>query len=184
MDKEEKEGNKQDQEDFENEEKENAEGIKNHALQEEHIESEGIVSIEELDALKEQVARFEDNYKRALADYQNLQRRTQEEKREWARLSNKDLILKLLPILDTLMLAEKHTKDQNFVLTVQQFLSALEQEGVKRIKTIDEEFNPHTMEAVSTTESKDKKGKVVEEMRAGYMFYDTILRAAQVIVGA
>jgi molecular chaperone GrpE len=80
------------------------------------------------------------------------------------------------------MLAEKHTKDQNFVLIVQQFLSALEQEGVTKIKTIGEEFNPHTMEAVSTSEGEG--GKVIEEARAGYMFYDSVLRPAQVVVGA
>ncbi len=133
------------------------------------------------DKLLQKIADLEDKYRRALADYQNLQRRTQDEKREWARFSNKEMILKLLPILDTLMLAEKHTQDKNFVLTVQQFLQALEQEGVTRIKTIGEEFNPHTMEAVSTTEGE--KNKIVEEMRAGYLFYDTVLRPAQVVVG-
>lgn len=134
------------------------------------------------EALLQKIEELEDKYRRALADYQNLQRRTQEEKQEWARFSNKEMVLKLLPILDTLMLAEKHTQDKNFVLTVQHFLQALEQEGVKRIKTIGEDFNPHTMEAVSTTEGE--KNKIVEEMRAGYMFYDTVLRPAQVIVGA
>lgn len=132
--------------------------------------------------LLQKVEDLEAKYKRALADYQNLQRRTHEEKQEWARFSNKEIILKLLPILDTLMLAEKHTKDQNFILTVQQFLQALEQEGVKRIKTMGEEFDPNTMEAVSTTEGDS--GKVVEEMRAGYLFYDIVLRPAQVVVGA
>lgn len=133
-------------------------------------------------ALLQKIQELEDKYRRALADYQNLARRTQDEKREWARFSNKEIILKLLPILDTLMLAEKHTQDKNFVLTVQQFLSTLSEEGVTRIKTVGEEFNPHTMEAVSTTEGE--KGKVVEEVRAGYMLYDTVLRAAQVVVGA
>ena|SRR6185312_2248474 len=136
----------------------------------------------EVESLRNEAAKWEDSYKRALADYQNLQRRTLDEKREWARLSNKEFILKILPILDTLVLAEKHTKDQNFVLVVQQFLSALEQEGVTKIKTIGEEFNPHTMEAVATSEGE--AGKVVEEARAGYMFYDSVLRPAQVVVGA
>lgn len=131
--------------------------------------------------LLQKIEELEDKYRRALADYQNLQRRTQDEKREWARFSNKDLILKFLPILDTLMLAEKHTKDQNFVLTVQQFLSALEQEGVKRIKTVGEEFNPHTMECVTTQEGEENK--ILEEVRAGYTLFDQVLRSAQVIVG-
>lgn len=133
-------------------------------------------------ALLQKIEDIEDKYKRALADYQNLQRRTQEEKREWAKLSNKDIVLKLLPILDTLMLAEKHTKDQNFSLTVQQFLQVLEQEGVKRIKTVGEEFDPRLMECVTT--QKGELHKVLEEVRAGYMMYDQVLRSAQVIVGA
>lgn len=147
----------------------------------ENGEEETVKEVEE-DALLQKVIEVETKYKRALADYQNLVRRTRDEKQEWAKLSNKELILKLLPILDTLMLAEKHTKDQTFVLTVQQFLQVLDQDGVKRIKTSGEEFNPHTMEAVSTTEGE--KGKVVDEMRAGYMFGEIVLRPAQVIVGA
>jgi len=123
----------------------------------------------------------EDKYKRALADYQNLVRRTQEEKREWARLSNKDLILKLLPILDTLMLAEKHTKDQNFVLTVGQFLQVLQDEGIERIKTIGETFDPILMEVVETKDGED--WKVLEEVKAGFRMGEVILRPALVVVG-
>lgn len=131
--------------------------------------------------LTEKLVEVEGKYKRALADYQNLVRRTQEEKREWAQFANKDIVLKFLPILDTLMLAEKHTKDQNFILTVSQFLQVLHQEGVTRIKTIGEEFNPHTMEVVTTGEGKENT--VVDEMRAGYMLGENVLRPAQVIVG-
>lgn len=135
----------------------------------------------EVTDLLQKVAETEDKYRRALADYQNLVRRTVVEKQEWARLSNKDLVLKLLPILDTLMLAEKHTKDQNFVLTVQQFLQALQQEGIERIKTVGEEYNPHLMEVVTTGEGEE--GKVIEEVRAGYIMGEVVLRPAQVIVG-
>lgn len=152
---------------------------------EETQETNETVVKEEFDALKDLASQLENNYKRALADYQNLQRRTQEEKSEWIKMAGKDLVLKFLPVLDTLMLAEKHTKDQNFALTVQQFLQVLQDEGVERIKTVGEEFNPQTMEAVTTQEAeKGEKGKVLEEARAGYMYYNIILRPAQVIVGA
>lgn len=146
-------------------------------VQEPEIDAVG----QELEQLKGLATQLEGNYKRALADYQNLQRRTQAEKAEWIRMASRDLVLKLLPILDTLMLAEKHTQDKNFALTVSQFLQALEQEGVTRIKTTDEEFDPQTMEAVTTAEGKT--GKVIEEIRAGFMYYDSVLRAAQVVVG-
>lgn len=136
----------------------------------------------ELDALKHVVSQLDNNYKRALADYQNLQRRTQEEKAAWIATAGANMVLKLLPVLDTLMLAEKHTQDKNFVLTVQQFLGALEDEGVTRIKTENEAFHPETMEAVSTKEGE--KGKVLEEVRAGFLYHGNVLRPAQVIVGA
>src|SRR5512146_2807060 len=101
-------------------EEEVKEGLAGSSEEKEETEKE----VEE-SALLQKLEETESKYKRALADYQNLVRRTHQEKQEWARLSNRDLVLKLLPILDTLMLAEKHTKDQTFVLTVQQFLQVL-----------------------------------------------------------
>lgn len=136
---------------------------------------------QEAEALLQKIQETEGKYRRALADYQNLQRRTLDEKREWAKLSNKDLVLKLLPILDTLMLAEKHTKDQNFVLTVGQFLQVLRDEGIERIKTVGETFDPLIMEVVDTREGEEHK--VLEEVKAGFKSGDVILRPALVVVG-
>lgn len=130
---------------------------------------------------KQKLAIGEEKYKRALADYQNLVRRTQEQKIEWARLSNRELLLKLLPVLDTLMLAQKHIDDKGLEISINQFLKLLGDEGVTRIKTIGEAYNPHIMEAVGTT--KGDENRVIDEARAGFMMYDTILRSAQVIVG-
>lgn len=140
-------------------------------------ETEGIKDSEEQKKIEE----LEHQVKRYLADYQNLQRRVQEEKYQWVRSANKELLLKLLPVLDTLMLAQKHIQDKGLELSIDQFLKALEAEGVKRIKTGGEKFNPHEMEAIGTAEGE--KEKVIEEVRAGFMLYDTVLRTAQVIVG-
>jgi molecular chaperone GrpE len=135
----------------------------------------------EIEALKKQVEEFENNYRRALADYQNLQKRVQEEKSEWIRSANSDLMLRILPVLDTLMLAQQHVKDQGLQVSVQQFLDVLKSEGVTKIKTVGEEFNPHLMECIAT-EAGDEN-KVIEEIRAGYVLYDKVLRPAQVKVG-
>ena len=136
----------------------------------------------EFEAMTQLTQQLESQLKRSLADYQNLQRRVQEEKSGWIRTANKDLLLKLLPVLDTLMLAEKHTQDKNFVLTVQQFLQVLKDEGVEKIVTVGEQFDPQTMEATGTAQGKE--GEVLEEVRAGYIYNDSVLRPAQVIVGA
>ena len=136
---------------------------------------------QEAEALLQKLEETEDKYRRALADYQNLVRRVSQERQEWARLSNRELVLKLLPILDTLMLAEKHTKDQNFVLTVGQFLQVLRDEGIERIKTTGETFDPLVMEVVETRDGED--WKVLEEVKAGFRSGDVILRPALVVVG-
>lgn len=129
----------------------------------------------------EQIEDLTNQLKRALADYQNLEKRIAEEKSNWIKFANKDLILRLLPGLDSLVLAEKHTEDQGIKLSIKHFLDTLEAEGVKKIETVGQEFNPHLMEALQTAEGTE--GKVVEEVRSGYTLYDEVIRPAQVVVG-
>lgn len=124
---------------------------------------------------------LENQLKRALADYQNLEKRIVAEKSEWIKMANKDLILRLLPGLDSLILAKKHTKDEGVIVSIKHFLDILEAEGIKKIETEDQEFDPNTMEVVSTTEGKENM--VVDELRAGYTLYGTVIRPAQVVVG-
>ncbi|OGH08082.1 MAG: nucleotide exchange factor GrpE [Candidatus Levybacteria bacterium RBG_13_35_9] len=129
----------------------------------------------------EELENLENQLKRVLADYQNLEKRIAEEKSSWIRSANKDLLLRLLPGLDNLILAEKHTQDEGVKLSIKHFQDILEQVGVKKIETLGNDFNPNLMEAVSTTEGID--GKVVEELRAGYTLNDSVLRPARVVVG-
>lgn len=135
----------------------------------------------EAEKLKQKVEDFEGQIKRVLADYQNLEKRVAEQRRELIISANKDLLLKILPILDTLVLASKHTEDKSLQVSIQQFLGVLESEGVKKIKTEGTEFDPNTMECLTTTEGDE--GKVVKEVRSGYMMGDKVLRVAQVIAG-
>ena len=129
----------------------------------------------------EEFKNLENQLKRALADYQNLEKRIAEEKSSWIKTANKNLLLKLLPGLDNLILAEKHTQDEGVKLSIKHFLDILEAEGIKKIEAVGQDFNPEFMEAVSTAEGEE--GKVLEEIRAGYTLFDQVLRPAQVIVG-
>lgn len=133
------------------------------------------------ESLGKKLEEFEDKYKRALADYQNLEKRVREERVEWIKASNKELLLRLLPVLDTLILASSHTQDQGLTIGIKQFEDALKDEGVARIETKGKEFNPHLMECVETQDGED--GNILSEVRAGYTIGDKVLRPAQVKVG-
>lgn len=155
--------------------------VKQNENEEEHIEENEEQVDEEIESLNEQIRTFEDKYKRALADYQNLEKRVREEKSEWIRMANRELLLRILPVLDTLLLAKLHSNDQTLKVTAQQFLDVLKEEGIEKIKTEGQEFNPHLMEVISTETGAENK--VLKEVRAGYKMGDRILRVAQVVVG-
>lgn len=148
-------------------------------VEETHEESE---SQKEIAVLQQKVDEAENKYRRALADYQNLQKRSQEDRAEWIKSANRELLLRILTVFDTLVLAYKHLEDKNLQVSINHFLDVLKAEGVTRIETVGKDFDPAVMEAITTAEGEE--GKVVEEVRAGFMLFDKLLRAAQVIVGA
>lgn len=137
---------------------------------------------EETKKLEVQEKELEEQLKRTLADYRNLEKRVALEKEELIKSANSGLILRLLPAIDALLLAQKHTKDEGISLSIKKFLDILENEGVKKIETRDKEFNPVLMECVQTIEGEE--GKVVEEVKPGYIMGEKVLRPAQVIVGS
>lgn len=139
------------------------------------------VKKEDLAGLHKRIEELETQLKRSLADYQNLEKRALQEKEELRKTANSGLILRLLPALDALILAEKHTKDEGISLSIKNFLDILEYEGAKKIETEGQDFDPHLMECVQTVEGQE--GKVIKELKSGYMLGEKVLRAAQVSVG-
>lgn len=118
---------------------------------------------------------------RALADYQNIERRSREEKNE-VRLYASEIILgRLLPVVDTFGKVKSHIKDMGFDLAYKELLAVLEEQGVKKIDVIGREFNPHEMECIEVVAGDDNI--VMEELLPGYRFFEKILRVAQVKVG-
>ena len=134
--------------------------------------------------LEKQLEETANNWKRALADYQNLEKRTGEEKLNFAQFANSQLVLKLLPVLDSLdqlVKLDKFVKDEHLSLVNKQFRDILISEGLEKIEVLGKEFNPQEMECVEVVEGEE--GKVMEETRTGYRLKGKILRAALVKVG-
>ncbi len=127
------------------------------------------------------VEELENQVKRTLADYQNLEKRVSQERQSWILKGNRELLLHLLPILDTLIIAKLHSKDISLDISVKQFLDILKKEGVEKIETVGKTFDPNLMECVQTVNGQENE--VIEETRAGFMLFEEVLRPAQVKVG-
>lgn len=131
--------------------------------------------------MKKQTDDWKTKYLRALADYQNLEKRTQNEKDEIRRFASQIFLERLLPVVDTLERAAKHLNDQGLALALKELEAVLSQSGVIKIKTVGREFNPHEMECIEVTNGEENK--VIEELLPGYKLHDKILRVAHVKVG-
>ena len=132
---------------------------------------------------------WEEKYKRARADYVNLERRGREQQEEFVKFANSVLVLKLLPVLDDLEKATAVEKDsglpagrQGVNLVLKKFKEVLESEGVEEIKIkAGDKFDPNTMEC-TVAEGGGKKPKVSEVIRKGYRIKEKVLRPTQVKV--
>lgn len=130
---------------------------------------------------EQKIADLEDQLKRAVADYRNLETRQREERIEFVKFANKNLIESLLPAFDTLLLADKYTEDQNLKITVKHVLDVLKQAGIEKVETVGKEYNPETMEAIDVVEGPENE--VVEEAQPGFTMSGKTIRPARVKVG-
>jgi len=128
-----------------------------------------------------EVEDIKNQLKRALADYSNLQKRFEEEKRYLVKYANATLLLKLLDVLDSLEEAGKHLQDEGLNLSIKKFKEILETEGVREIGAGGKKFDPNFHEAMEVLEGKED-GKIVGIVQKGYTLDDKVLRPAKVKV--
>ena len=136
---------------------------------------------QEIVLLKQQVEENKNKYLRALADYQNLEKRVGEERFELMKMANKNLLVRILPFLDNLEKAEVFVRDPGLKISKEHFLQILKETGLEEINILNKDFDPVLAEAVDMIPGKEDN-KVVEVLRKGYKFEDKIIRVAQVKV--
>lgn len=133
------------------------------------------------EGLKARIGELENNWRRALADYKNLEKRVAEERLAIVSFANATLILKILTVLDNLEMLDKHVEDAGLKLTVKEFKQILTAEGVEGFFPAGEDFDSGKMEAVEMVDGEE--GKVVEVLQKGYKLKGKVLRPARVKVG-
>lgn len=120
-------------------------------------------------------------YLRALADYQNLEKRSVAEVQEARKFASEIILSRLLPVVDTFGRVRAHIKDTGLELAYKELLAVLSEQGVERIEVLGRQFDPHEMECIEVVSGSENE--VVEEVLPGYRFRGKILRVAQVKVG-
>lgn len=145
--------------------------------------------------LKEQLTKqtaLADEYfarlQRLQADFENFRRRTKQEREDLLRYGAANLVTALLPVIDNLERALAAKGDEGGLhkgveMTIQQFISALESQGVKQINAVGDQFDPNLHQAVMRMPSSEHPdNQVVEEFQKGYLLQDRVIRPAMVKV--
>lgn len=145
-------------------------------------------------SLEEQVAQLRDQALRALAEAENVRRRTEREKEQVKLYAAGGLAKELLNAVDNLRRAlEAAPADRDALddsvknlivgveMTEREILAAFEKSGIKRIEPLGERFDPNLHQAMFEVENSGKPaGTVVQLLAPGYVLHDRLLRAAMV----
>jgi len=145
---------------------------------------------------REVLARERDEYLLALqrtqADFENYRKRIARLQEEQSARASGQLVEKLLPVLDTLDLAEAHLNEslepsedgKALRASRAMLMDTLNKEGLERVDQAGVPFDPSVHDAVAHAEAEEgQDGAVVEEvLRAGYRWKGQVLRAAMVRV--
>lgn len=148
-------------------------------------------SNKELAAKDQKIEELTDRLMRNMAEFENFRKRTEKEKVAMFDIGAKNVVEKLLPIVDNFerglgTIPEKE-KDGGFVQGVEmiyrQLMTALDEIGVKPIEAVGQEFNPDFHNAVMHGEDENLGEKIItDEFQKGYMYKDTVVRYSMVKV--
>jgi molecular chaperone GrpE len=145
----------------------------------------------ELEASREEARNNHERYLRAMADMDNLRKRSQREKEDLAKFGNETLLREMLPVIDNLERAVAHAVEDKTTdgllegvrLTLDQFSKVLEKFQVVPIEALGQVFDPAHHQAMGQLETEDYPANtVVQELQKGYLLNERLLRPAMVMI--
>jgi len=148
---------------------------------------------EEMLKYQEEARKNHDQYLRALAEVENIRKRSQREREEYLKYSNVSMIKKLLPVIDDLhraIEAARNSRDfealnKGVEMTAHNLNELLKGEGLVAIESIGKPFDPQYHQAL-TVEPSDKhpENTVIEQLQKGYILHDRVIRPSLVKVSS
>ena len=146
---------------------------------------------EKKDKKDEKIEELTDRLTRQMAEFDNFRKRTEREKSQMYEIGAKDIIEKILPVIDNfergLAAVPEESQDDPFVEGMEkiykQIMTTLEGVGVKPIEAVGQEFNPDFHNAVMHVEDEEAGENIItEEFQKGYMYHDSVVRHSMVKV--
>jgi len=130
---------------------------------------------QQIEELKSKCDEYLNGWKRERADFINYKKEEGERIGTLAKFANEELLLNILPVLDNLLLASTHIKDEGLDMVIKQFQDFLAKEGIEAIEVAGKDFDPNTMDAV-----EGEGEKISEELQKGYTLHSKLIRPARV----
>ena len=158
---------------------------------EEKSEKKGAFGKKKKDKKDEQIEDLNDRLKRQMAEFDNFRKRTEKEKSQMYEVGAKDIIEKILPVVDNfergLDAVPEEKKEDPFIQGMEkvykQFMTVLESVEVKPIEALGNQFDPNFHNAVMHVEDENfGENEVAEEFQKGYMYRDSVVRHSMVKV--
>ena len=143
------------------------------------------------DPKDEKIEDLTDKLTRQMAEFDNYRKRTEKEKSAMYEIGAKDIIEKILPVIDNFergfqSVDEEKRKDpfvDGMDKVYKQLMKTLEDAGVKQIEALGQVFNPDFHNAVMHVEDEEAgENIVVEEFQKGYMYRESVVRHSMVKV--
>ena len=143
------------------------------------------------DKKDEKIEELTDRLTRQMAEFDNFRKRTDKEKKQMYEIGAKDIIDKILPVVDNfergLAAVSEEDKSHPFMEGMdkiyKQLMTTLDEAGVKPIEAVGQEFNPDFHNAVMHVEDEEVgENIVVEEFQKGYTYRDSVVRHSMVKV--
>ena len=132
-----------------------------------------------------QIADLNDKYLRTAAELENTRRRAAIDSESRARARAISVAEQFLPVMDAIDAALKHApNDQGIQSMARAMESAFENIGIVKIESVGKVLNPmlHNAIQVMPAPANTEPNTIIEEMQPGYMFGDSVLRTAMVVV--
>src|SRR4051812_10125649 len=157
----------------------------------------GLVPAEQVTAALEAATDFKDKLLRALADMENLRKRTEREVADARSYAITGFARDVLQVADTMHRAFEHIGPElrestdpsvrglveGLDLNERELLKVLEKHGVKMFSPLGEKFDPNFHQAMYEVPDTDAPaGTVAQVIQAGYLLGDRVLRPALVAV--